>query len=105
MRIVYVADDGTPFGDEWSCTNYEWRQNHPHIAEVLLYGKRNKRIKEDIFSEDVYNTVEKIVIETEEILKDFRALVDETGFCCYEDITEVGTWKFNDEKQTFVKVK
>ena len=63
------------------------------------------RIKEDILSEDVYNTVEFIVIKTEEILKDFRALVDYTGFCCYDDITEVGKWKFDEKKQTFVKVK
>ena len=48
MRIVYVADDGTPFGDEWTCTNYEWEQNHSHIAEMIRYYKKNKRIKEDI---------------------------------------------------------
>lgn len=105
MRTIYIADDGTQFDNKWDCVDYEWRQNHPYIKEVLLYGKRRKRIKEDILSEDVYNTVEFIVIKTEEILKDFRALVDYTGFCCYDDITEVGKWKFDEKKQTFVKVK
>lgn len=25
MKVIYVADDGTQFEDEYECLNYEWR--------------------------------------------------------------------------------
>lgn len=102
MRIVYIADDGKEFDDEYECKDYEWKLNYPHIENVRLYGKHNKKLG-DIFSEKTYCEVQKIIISDEKALNDFQDLAKYTGFCCYEDIIECGEWKFSDEEETFVK--
>ena len=34
--ILYRADDGTDFEDEWDCTHYEWRQSWEKEEYTLL---------------------------------------------------------------------
>ena len=34
--IIYRADDGTDFEDEWDCKHYEWRQSCKHVEYTLL---------------------------------------------------------------------
>ena len=36
MRIIYVADDGKQFDDEYECLNYEWRAAHPYLKDVRV---------------------------------------------------------------------
>ena len=99
MRIVYIADDGKEFDDEYECKDYEWKLNHPHIENVRLYGKHNKKLH----SEKTYCEVRNVIISDKNALNDLQDLAKYTGFCCYEDITECGEWKFSDEEETFVK--
>jgi len=37
MRVVYIADDGKEFNDEWDCRDYEWKLNHPAINDICMY--------------------------------------------------------------------
>lgn len=102
MRVVYIADDGKEFDDQYDCEHYEWKLNHPSLNNIHLYDKDNNEL-EDLFSEDVYGIVVKIIVPDENAAKDLRELGDYTGYCCYEDIYEPGEWVWNDE--IFVKVK
>ena len=34
--IIYRADDGTDFGDEWDCKHYEWQQSCERAEYTLL---------------------------------------------------------------------
>ena len=105
MRILYIADDGKEFDDEWECKDYEWKLNHHHLNDVRLYDKDEMRLR-DIFSEDTYNNVVKIIVPNNYAAKDMKELANYTGYCYYAHITEAGTWVF-EEKGTdgkFVKV-
>ena len=66
MRTVYIADDGKEFDDEWECKDYEWKLNHHHLNDVRLYDKDEMMLR-DIFSEDTYNNVVKIIVPTRKI--------------------------------------
>ena len=103
MKVLYIADDGKEFDNEWDCRNYEWKLNHSSLKDIYFYDKNNKLL-EDIFSEETYNVTEKIVVTTENQLNDLQEFADYYGFCCYEDINECGEWIFDNSKSAFVKV-
>jgi hypothetical protein len=103
MRIVYIADDGKEFDDEYDCLHYEWRLNHPNLKDVHIYDEHGKEF-EDIFSEDTYGDCMKITVPTDEAAQDMQALAKYTGHCYYAHIKESGTWKFDDKASGFVLV-
>ena len=35
MKILYQADDGTRFDNEWDCEDYENKLNHPYLKNIL----------------------------------------------------------------------
>lgn len=105
MKIIYLADDGTEFDDEFECEHYEWILNHPHLKDVCCYDKDGNELK-DIMVEYTYDYSEKIVVPTDEAAKDLQELADYTGYSYYAHITESGTWIFENEgfDGRFVKV-
>ena len=105
MRVVYIADDGKEFDDEWDCEHYEWLQKHPHLKEIKCYYKSGK-LCEDIMSDETYNYCDKVVVPTDECAKELRDLANYAGYCYYSHITEKGTWVFeeNGSDGRFVKV-
>ena len=103
MRIIYIADDGSLFDDEYDCERYEWRLNHPHLKDVHVFDENGKEF-DDIYSEDTYNYSMKIVVTSEEAVKDLRDLADYNGWVCFEGIDAVGEWVFDERKNRFVKV-
>ena len=102
MRIIYIADDGTEFDDEIDCENYEWKLKHPHLNDVHIFDEHDNEFK-NIFEEASYDYSTKIIITTEEALKDFQEFAKYTGFICYENIDKVGEWKFDDNEGGFVE--
>lgn len=102
MRVVYIADDGKEFDDEFDCKDYEWGLNHPHLKDIHIYDENNKEM-ENIFLDDTYNRAAKIIVQNNNAVKDLQELARHIGFCCYEDITECGEWIFSDDKGTFIK--
>lgn len=102
MKIIYIAEDGKEFDDELECEHYEWLFNHPHINEIQCYGKGGVKLK-DLLSEETYSLVMKIIVKSEEELKELHDLAIHTGFMCYRYITDIGTWVFDDKTEWFVK--
>ena len=102
MRVIYIADDGKEFDEEFDCMDYEWRLNHPFLKDILLYDEHNEKLN-DILSQNTYNRTEKVIVPSEESLNEIRELASYAGFCAYDDIVECGEWVFNCEKGTFVK--
>lgn len=90
MKIVYIADDGKEFNDEWECRDYEWLLSHPAINDICMYDKDGNKM-DDVMSEDTYNTVMKIIVPTKEAVAVVQEL-GEGGFCAYEYVNDVGTW-------------
>ena len=103
MKTIYIADDGTQFDDKYECEDYEWQLNHPYLKDVHAFDKDGNEF-EDIFSEDTYNYSAKIIVTSDEGLKDLQALTDYAGYCCYGYIDRVGEWEFDDHKECFVMV-
>lgn len=95
MRIVYIANDGKEFDDEWKCEDYEWLQNHPHLNEIKCYDENGNRF-EDIMEDRTYNYCKKVVVPTDECAKELSDLAHYAGYCYYEQITESGTWEFEE---------
>lgn len=95
MRTVYIANDGTQFDDEYECQDYEFKLEHPHLKEILMFDK-NKQPLDDIFSEDTYGNVYEIYVPTRETVRDLQALSVYTGFCEYEKIEDPGTYIYED---------
>lgn len=102
MKIIYIADDGSQFDNEFDCMDYEWRLAHPNLKYIDFYDKDNNKLN-NVLSEETYTSTEKIVVFNANALKDLQELAEYTGFCCYEDINERGIWIFDDEKGRFIR--
>lgn len=103
MRVIYIADDGKEFNDEYECKDYEWILNRPHLKDVHFYDAGGNELC-NIFSEDTYNKTEKIIVSNEIAVKTLQEFTDYTGYCAYESIDRCGEWLFDYNKETFVKV-
>lgn len=102
MRTVYIANDGKEFSDEYDCKDYEFLLYHPCLKDVCFYDKEGERLKE-IISDDTYKNVVKIVVPNEEAVNALEELVEYIGYASYDDISEPGTWVFEEDKERFVK--
>lgn len=100
MRIIYIADDGTQFDDEYECKDYEWKLNHPNINNIHVFDK-DCHMLHDILSEDTYNQAATIAVCTTDQVKDIQDLAKYTGFCAYDNINEVGVWVYNTHTERF----
>lgn len=96
MKIVYIADDGKEFNDEFECYNYEWLLHHPHLKDIKCYDKDGKLLS-NIMADDTYNYSQVIVVPTDECAKELSDLAEYSGYCYYHHITEAGIWKFEEK--------
>ena len=106
MRIVYIADDGTQFDDEWDCRDYEFRKGLD-LCDIEVYDENGLRLM-NIFDEDNYYKAAKVIVKTERAVSDLRKIVDYTGFMEYGCIVSPGVWVSEDSPdvaESFVKVK
>ena len=105
MKVIYIADDGKEFDDEFECMDYEWLLNHPNLKDVKIYDKRNGELFNDIMSsDDAYQYGDKVIIPTELALKEFHDWAEYGGYHDARQITEIGTWIYNDDKNKYEKV-
>lgn len=42
MRVIFIADDGTEFDDEWDCKDYEFRKSLD-LDSIELYDRYETR--------------------------------------------------------------
>lgn len=101
MKIVYIADDGAQFDNEFDCEHYEWILKHPYLERVQIFDKDDNELT-DIFSEDTYCNAETVIILCDEMVKDLQDLAKYTGYCLYSYIDSVGIWVYNDDEEKFV---
>ena len=104
MRTIYIADDGKEFDDEFECEHYEWMLNHPNLKYIKIYDNRTGELFDDIMTDDAYNYGDKVVIPTEFALKDLHDWATYSGYCYFHQITEVGTWLFNDNEKAYERI-
>lgn len=102
MKVVYIADDGKEFDNEFDCEVHEWKLRHPHLQDVRFYDECGNELI-DIFSEGSYNKTEKVVIPNDDALKDFQDFAECTGFYCYDSVVDCGEWTFDYDTAEFVK--
>lgn len=103
MKIIYVADDGTQFDNQFECENYEWKINHFNLDKIHFFDKDNNEL-DDVFSEYTYINSNKIIVETIDAVKDLQDLGRIMGFCLYEYIDDMGEWEFDPFEKAFVKI-
>ena len=104
MRTVYIADDGKEFDDEFECEHHEWMLNHPNLKYIKIYDNRTGELFDDIMTDDAYNYGDRVVVPTEFALKDLHDWASYSGYCYFNQITEVGTWVFNENENVYEKV-
>ena len=104
VRTVYIADDGKEFDNEFDCEHHEWMLNHPNLKYIKIYDNRTGELFDDIMTDDAYNYGDKLVIPTEFALKDLHDWATYSGYCCFHQITEAGTWVFNEKEKVYERV-
>lgn len=101
MKVVYIANDGTEFDDQFECEVYEASSLHDSLIYIDFYdgdGKTYHIDPNNIFDETVYWKSEKIIIPRGKAYDDFAWLTEETGWCEWEDITEPGIWTRHEDE-------
>ena len=104
MRTLYIADDGKEFDNEFDCEHHEWMLNHPNLKYIKIYDSRTGELFDDIMTDDAYNYGDKIVVPTEFALNDLQDWASCSGYCYFNQITDVGTWIFNEKENAYEKV-
>ena len=104
MRVVYIADDGKEFDDEFECEHHEWMLNHQNLKYIKIYDNRTGELFDDIMTDDAYNYGDKVVVQTECALNDLHDWATYSGYCYFNQITEVGTWVFNESEGAYERV-
>ena len=105
MKVLYIADDGKEFDNEYDCEDYEWLLNHSNLKDIKCYDK-NGKLFENLMDENTYLYSEKIIVPTDMCAKELKELATYTGYYCYSHITEAGIWMVKEHKNDweFVKV-
>lgn len=97
MKIVYIADDGTEFNDEYDCRDYEWTLERKEAFDLIeFYDADDNKIK-NIMTQNAYDKVWTIVVPTAEAAKAIVDLGDYKGFSAYLDICSAGTWEWHED--------
>ena len=55
-------------------------------------------------TDDAYNYGDKVVVPTESALKDLHDWASYSGYCDFNQITEIGIWLFNENEKVYEKV-
>lgn len=100
MKVIYIADDGTQFNDEYECEDYEFNQRFfSDIFKVgILFLNREKHIMgfptnyDEL--DDIYQTCEYVYISSEMGSEWMKQVNKECGLYFP---TEVGKWHFNGD--------
>ena len=104
MRVLYIADDGKEFDNEFDCEHHEWMLNHSNLKYIKIYDGRTGELFDNIMTDEAYEYGDKVIIPTEFALKDLHDWATYSGYCYFHQITEAGTWVFNENENAYEKV-
>jgi hypothetical protein len=96
MRVIYIADDGKEFDNEYNCKDYEWKLNREGMDEGLHMYDINGDELTDYLEASTYNQVMTITIDDEDALQYIKDVSKYTGFCEYDSIDKCGMWVYED---------
>ena len=74
---------------------------YPNCEYIKIYDNRTGELFDDIMTDDAYNYGDKVVIPTEFALKDLHDWATYSGYWYFHQITEVGTWSFNENENVY----
>ena len=101
MEIIYKANDGTLFDNEFDCQLYEEAKTFGHIYSIEFFTKFGDKYfitKDNLFEDCNYSICEKVIIHNQEELAEFIRLANYCGWCeFYEQINAPGTWVRTEE--------
>lgn len=103
MRILYIADDGTAFYDEYDCEHYEFVLRHQCLGNIGFLDE-NKEIIQNFMLQESYECTDYVIIHSNEELSALHEFASFTGFCSYHTIVDIGTWRFDYEEMKFVLI-
>lgn len=103
MKILYIADDGKEFDNEFECEDYEWKLHHSYLNQVIFYDKDNNKL--DPFNDGTYKKTEKVFVPDNDSLDDLLEYANYTGYCDYTDISFSGTWVWSEDEMGFVEAE
>ena len=101
MKIIYIADDGKHFDNEYDCKLYEDSLKYSELINIDFYDINNNLYhiqKDDIFNWNIYQNSEKVHIHDDKEFMCFQWLANEQGYCEFQDsITSPGVWIRQDK--------
>lgn len=95
MKILYEADDGKIFNNEFECFSYEFGLKFSEITKIKFFDINGKMFYiniNDLFNDKYYNNCERIYIHNNVELICLHAVANEAGWCEFESILEPGFW-------------
>lgn len=105
MEIIYKANDGTLFDNEFDCLAYEENRTYNYIYSVEFFNKFNNKYfvaKDNLFEDYNYEICEKVNIHNQDELLEFLKLAKYCGWCeFYEQIDAPGIWVRSEEENEF----
>ena len=104
MRVIYIAEDGTLFDNEWDCEHYEFRASLKGLKDIVCLDEDGE-ILYDLFSQDTYNYGNVISVLTDDALKTLHKIANYCGWCLWDDIDSIGTWSFKEDNRPFCEGK
>jgi len=104
MEIIYKANDGTLFDNEFDCLQYEEAKTYGHIYFIEFFTKFDNKYfitKDNLFKDCNYNICEKLIIHNQNEFLEFFKWADYCGWCeFYEQIDSPGIWVRTEEENT-----
>jgi hypothetical protein len=82
MKIIYQADDGKIFENEYECLEYEDGLKFPKLFSIVFFDAAGKSYfinKNHIYDDDVYQKAEKVYIHSTAELLAFHWLAEALG--------------------------
>jgi hypothetical protein len=97
MRVIYVADDGKEFDNEYDCERYEDLQHYPSQFTIDFYDDKDRLYHlqpslDDKGFDEIYQKAEKVIIHNQSEFEALAHLTNIYGWCEFDDITGPGTW-------------
>ena len=107
-KEVYRCEDGTEFKDEWDAMEYcVWKDIEEPLTNgdiFLNYDKQPLLITLENMSRDaVYGDIDYIDIRTSVELDAVQRLAKYNGWWAMEQITDIGYYHYDEDKEMFVR--
>ena len=106
MRIVFIANDGRQFDNQWECENYEEQQ------KIASYNLKSRFFDENRHLMDITDLARCVergwymeIASMEEAKLIAKYAEESVGIVLFEDKPQVGRFYFNDETDHWTPIE